>query len=256
MADFRSFPIGRSLVAGDGSEDSEADEDAVIFIYEKDGERREFDIGSLPDSTWTFIDSRDTAEKSAGPTEFAVYDSEGNDATDDAIALEGNQMLLVIPQVNRAEVSWTYFLNDLNEYMIERGGSMAAFIGGDSNMADNWADLSMASYPVYSAEPTTLKELVRGSMALVYLSDGRVVWKRSMAMLDTTAADALVFEGGDPGEMAPKGPFMFKSLTVILLLLLFIIYIFDSTGRLINKSFFKAVENDKDSPKERKETDK
>lgn len=242
VADFRSFPIGRSLVEDDDAVDDDGSEADVVFIYEKAGERREFGLDNLPDSTWTFIDSRETGVKERSLTELAVYDSEGNDATDDAIAADGYQMLLVIPQPSRAEVSWTYFLNDLNEYMTERGGSMAAFIGGDSTVAADWADLSMASYPVYTAEPTTLKELVRGSMGLVYLHDGKVAWKRSMALIDTTAADAFIFEGHDPDEMAPKGRMIFRSLTVILLLLLFILYIFDSTGRLINKSFLHADE--------------
>ncbi len=252
VADFRTFPIGRSLVASDEDESS-GDDSELTFIYEKDGERREFSLDNLPDSTWTFVDSRlsDTGRRSL--TELVVYDSDGNEATDDAISPEGDQIILVIPQPARAEVSWTYFLNDLNEYLGERGGSMAAFIGGDASMGEAWADLAMASYPVYTAEPTTLKELVRGSMALVFLRDGRIEWKRSMAMIDTTAADAIIFDGNDPGELAPSGPFIFRALTVTLLLLLFILYIFDSTGRLINKSFFhrgdKESQGEADGPK-------
>ena len=56
MADFRSYPVGSQLaVASDGSEAPD-DTDSYTFIYEKEGEQREFSIDSLPDDSWTFVD--------------------------------------------------------------------------------------------------------------------------------------------------------------------------------------------------------
>ncbi|MCM1028698.1 MAG: hypothetical protein NC484_03695 [Alloprevotella sp.] len=236
MIDFRSFPVGSSLIIEDDTDDDDDIQD-VTFIYEKGAIRKEFTIDSLPDSTWTFIESNEHPEENWPKTELAVYNTDGIDATADAIRPEGDEIILVIPQPARAEISWTYFLNELQEFMAERGGDMAAFIAGGPDVADYWADIAMASYPVYTAESTTLKELARGNMSLVYLHDGRVVWKRSMAMIDTTTADAMLFEGNNSlAEMAHDGPSIFRWLSALLIFLLFILYIFDSTGRMIKYS--------------------
>lgn len=232
MVDFRSFPVGSSLLPGDDSGHA-GDGAEVRFIYEKDGERREFTIDGLPDSTWTFIDQ--TADSGAdGATELVAYDIDGDDATARAISAEGEEIILVIPQLSRAEVSWTYFLNELSNYMTSRGGSMVGLIAGDDASVEAWSDISMASYPIYTAEATTLKELARGNMALVYLRDGKVVWKQSMAMMDTTLTEAMIQDNGGPSLMRDRGNSFFKALGAALILSLMLLYLLDSTGRLLS----------------------
>lgn len=233
MVDFRSFPVGASLLP-DESEEAADDSEMITFVYEKDGERREFTIDNLPDSTWTFVDRSIDTSGIDTATELVVYDRDGNEATDVAISDEGEEMILVIPQLNRAEVAWTYFLNELSDYMAARGGMMVALVAGDDASVDAWADLSMASYPIFTAESTTLKELARGNMSLVYARDGRVVWKRNMALIDTSMTDSINFENDDPATFANHGHKWFRNLTILLLAALALLYMLDSTGRLLS----------------------
>ncbi|MDE7237071.1 MAG: hypothetical protein K2N66_04520, partial [Paramuribaculum sp.] len=93
--------------------------------------------------------------------------------------------------------------------------------------------LSMASSPIYTAESTTLKELARGNMSLVYARDGRVVWKRNMALIDTSMTDSISFDNDDPATFANHGREWFRNLTVLLLAALALLYALDSTGRLV-----------------------
>lgn len=233
MIDFRSFPVGASLIPSDDVEEDNADSSSLSFVYEKEGLKQTFTLDNLPDSTWTFVDRIDLSDKGGDRTELVVYDLDGNEATSEAISDQGEEIILVIPQLARAEVSWTYFLNELSEYMDSHGGTMAAFIAGDESAVESWMDLSMASYPVYTAESTTLKELARGNMALVYLRDGKVVWKRSMAMMDTSMTDALIITEDWPDLLADNGPDYFKALSFILIAALMALYLLDSTGRLL-----------------------
>lgn len=233
MVDFRSFPVGASLLP-DGSDEAAYDSEIITFVYEKDGERREFTIDNLPDSTWTFVDRSVDTSGIDTATELVVYDRDGNEATDVAISDEGEEMILVIPQLNRAEVAWTYFLNELSDYMAARGGMMVALVAGDDASVDAWDDLSMASYPIFTAESTTLKELARGNMSLVYARDGRVVWKRNMALMDTSMTDSINFENDDPATFANHGREWFRNLTILLLAALALLYMLDSTGRLLS----------------------
>lgn len=235
LIDFRSFPVGEKLLPDDNDIEQVDDaSDNIIFIYEKNGQKKEFRLNNLPDSTWTFIDRLETSSPGESvSTELVVYDLDGNDSTTDAIASAGEQMILVIPQLSRAEVSWTYFLNELCEYMENHGGSMIALVAGDDASVEAWADLSMASYPFFTAEATTLKELARGNMALVYVKDGRVVWKRSMAMMDTSMTNDMLFKDEGPEIIFDNGSQYFKALTVTLVIVLTVLYLLDSTGRLV-----------------------
>ena len=86
LLDFRSFPVGTSLLPDENGLD-DAGED-MVFVYEKDGVKKEFSVNStLPDSTWTFIERKTSgandSEKSA--TELAVSDEEGDDITLDVL---------------------------------------------------------------------------------------------------------------------------------------------------------------------------
>lgn len=232
MIDFRSFPVGSSLLPDEDSSEDDESTDDIVFIYEKDGKQSEFSLDALPDSTWTFVDRIDRSPSTDSRTELTVYDLDGNDATAEAISGEGEEMILVIPQLQRAEVSWTYFLNEMSEFMARRGGMMVALVGGDASV-EAWADLSMASYPIYTAEATTLKELARGNMALVYAKDGKVVWKRSMALMDTSVTDAMLFDSEKPETFVTGGTSFFKGLTATMLVALFALYLLDSTGRIV-----------------------
>lgn len=234
MVDFRSFPAGANLLPDNDTEVSESADDSITFLYEKDGIRKEFTLDALPDSTWTYVDREEPDHTGREVTELAVYDLDGSDATREAVSAEGEEMILVIPQIQRAEISWTYFLNEMNEALSKQGGRMVAIVGGDDTAAEGWSDISMATYPVYTAEPTTLKELVRGNMGLVFIKDGKIVWKRSMAMMDTSVTDAMLFEENKPESFTTDGGAIFRWLTVVLILSLLILYILDSTGRLLS----------------------
>lgn len=55
--------------------------------------------------------------------------------------------------------------------------------------------MSMATYPIYISDETTLKELSRGTMSVVYTSDGVVEWKRNLWSVPTPI---LNLPGSDP----------------------------------------------------------
>ena len=198
MVDFRSFPQGTLLTPADG-EESEDSDIRFEFIYSKDGEERAFSAEELPDSTWTFVDRRVVSGQEASSlTELSVYDSEGVDATADAFRDEGEQMTIVLPQYSRADASYTYTVNELQHLMERRGGRLIEVAAIPEDQIDDWADISMASYPIYTADETTLKELSRGTMSVVYTKDGVVQWKRSLWSVPPTV---LNLPGSDVEEV-------------------------------------------------------
>ncbi len=243
MADFRPYPIGSYLidrdttVADDESQldadpdDEDFDESDMIFIYEKEGHRQEFTIDNLPDSTWTFIDRVESCDediKHEKGSDFVVYDREGDDVTSEAVTGEGTELLVVIPEPRRIDISYTYFLNELKQWADTSDVRMACVIAADRRGMDYWKDVSMASYEIYSAEDTKLKELSRGTMSLVELHDGRVTAKYTLSSIDGDIMDK-----GPSGKdllrrMAPEPSYWLKALTGVFGVTLLLLYLFQN----------------------------
>lgn len=60
---------------------------------------------------------------------------------------------------------------------------MNAIVSGQDG-ARAWHQMIHPEFPVYSAEDTALKSLVRGSAAVVYSSAGLIKWKRTLNSMD------------------------------------------------------------------------
>lgn len=188
MIDFRDYKIGSMISGSDEAHDEGGEE--IVFTYEKEGERREFTIDSLPDSTWTFVSRREPAGVAGDSSSLTVYDGD-EDVTWDVIAEEGLQLLLTLPEPSSINIAYAYTVNELVKGTERAGGNAIGLIAGSEEAIDEWTDLSMAAYDCYSADDTTLKTLVRGSMGAVLLRDGEIVWKRSIASIDYTMLEKL-----------------------------------------------------------------
>lgn len=227
LVDFRSFPAGSKLV----SEDADDSEVEFVFVYEKDGRRQMFAEDELPDSTWTFVDRELKRGDLSETTTFVIIDGD-EDITSQVVSGEGEELIMLIPEPERADIAYTYALNELHTYVTDRGGSMVGLLATGDDGLEKWQDLSMASYPLYSAEPTMLKELARGVISLVYLHDGVIVWKRTMASVDVDSFigaaknDALA-------DLDTEGPVWFRWFTLVLVTALGLLFLLDRSGQLL-----------------------
>ncbi|MDE5745245.1 MAG: DoxX family protein [Paramuribaculum sp.] len=227
LVDFRSFPVGEFLIARETDTDTEFE-----FIYEKEGEKKTFSMDNLPDSSWTFIERKPVGEIVADKTELIVLE-DGEDVTEEVIASEGDQLLILIPDYSRADVSNTYLLNLLDNYMKSQEGSMMTLVAADSGKIEEWKDLSMADYPVYYAESTTLKEMARGIMPAVFLRDGKIMWKRTTVSIDSDLFENAEETPGLMDSLAFDGLEAALYLTLALIAILQVIFFLDRSGRFL-----------------------
>lgn len=225
MVDFRSYPVGSDLYSILNSENEDGISQ-IKMVYEKDGMEETFTVDNLPDSTWTFVRRGDAVADAMNDKAFSIYDVDGDDVTDFVISDRGEQLLLVIPEANRVDISGTYAINEMDKAISKDGGSMIALIASTPEGIGKWIDISMADYPCYIAEDTYLKQLTRGHMSLVYLKDGVIKWKRILAAFDFSTIDAL--SNGeltiDDIEIDDKGNF--NLITILTIGLLVIIALF------------------------------
>ena len=130
LVDFRRFSPGTSLLT-DESEGEEGDEEAEAvysFIYTRDGLTRSFTADQLPDSTWTFVE-RKLESGSENIDDGLAVTVDGEDILPDILMPDGDtplaeQFIVTIPQPYDVDLSFTNLINDLNDYIAERGGTI------------------------------------------------------------------------------------------------------------------------------------
>lgn len=215
VLDFRPYKVGSSLCP----EVNESTE--FIFTYEKDGERRNFDIDNLPDSTWTFID-RTVAEK-AKPIDchkISFFDA-GEDISGSIGLDDGDALLMLIDNINDINVAYSFQINEFYKKVSESGFSLICLTGSSDKEIHVWKELSMADYPVYTMDDSELKSIARGNPAIVWLHDGKIMYKSTFGSLEF---DEITANDFDPTD---NNGFDFLVFTTLMLLssLIFILLI-------------------------------
>lgn len=175
VVDFRPYPVGAPLVEEDA-------EPTHYYIYSKDGEERRFSLDELPDSTWTFIRA-DESQREA-ESRLAVFD--GDDEVTDELFGEsdtGEMIVLVFAQPGIDDLMRARMANEIYEYAEANGIRMIGLVAASDEALDQWKELARPEYEVYSSDDTSLKQLVRGPIGIVFVRDGRIVWKRNFLSL-------------------------------------------------------------------------
>ena len=185
MVDFRPFGVGKELVP-------EQNEAEVRFVYEHDGERREFALDSLPDNSWEFISRSDNNASDDGS--LIIFDSDGEDVSQEILAEPDSLLLIVVAEPGVNNLLRSRFANQMAAAARSRGIEVAGLVAASGPTLDEWLELALPDYDVFSASDTSLKQLVRGPIGLVYARNGRVVWKTNFASIDPDYLD----ENPDP----------------------------------------------------------
>lgn len=193
LLDFRPYPVGQKIV--DQSEGGE--EDYYTFVYEKDGMEKEFNISdTLPseEEGWRFKERRlkiselDTSDNPANAERqgvFQIWDKTGEgEMTETVMSDEGEMLMVLMPELDKVSPATTWKINTLYDAAANSGIDMIAVVSGSPEMIEEWEDLSMPRYEIYTADDTVIKQLARGNPSLVYLKDGTIEWKSSLWPVD------------------------------------------------------------------------
>ena len=180
------------------------------------------------------IDFRDYP---AGSKLFATTDPEdyhgidtfdvdtGDDANEEASLTQGKELVVMIPKVSMVSPATTWKLNSLYEWAQGNDVKMIGVVSGSTEEIKEWEDLSMASYPIYLADDTVIKEVVRGNPGIVYLDNGKIVWKSTLNAIDVD--DFLSPEvSGDASTFArDNARFLLNCIIIYLIIMTFLVLI-------------------------------
>lgn len=238
LLDFRPYPVGEPLVADDDPE--------ALYLYARAGEERVFSDSELPadDSGWEFKEVKMVSPASAKQLTLLDRDS-GTDVTDSIIGegcADTDRMLLLIPYPSVAGAAGSYTANELQAAMEQRfgqGAFVAITTGENPDAVNRTLDVMMATFPVYYADQKAIMAVARGSMAVVYLRDGIVIWKRTLSSINLDRLNA-----GDLAEAyATDGPLWFRRITGIYLLANLAIYLIGLIPNIFKKSSLQPKNN-------------
>lgn len=178
LMDFRSYKVGTTL--------AEDDDIGIKLIYERDGETKEYEVDSLPDSTWTYVGRTQPTKNTRSA--FAIYDGD-EEVTSEVLSAHGPQLLLLVSDPNTHRKARASMANNLSAYIEKLGGTMIGVVATSPDSLDKWISTAHPNYEVFTSDDTTIKEIVRGDAGLVYLSDGKIKWKRSVYSLPADFPD-------------------------------------------------------------------
>ncbi|MDE7115278.1 MAG: hypothetical protein K2O56_02495 [Muribaculaceae bacterium] len=222
LIDFRPFKTGSAL-----AEHIDSHEPEYVFTYAKDGVSKDFTIENLPDENegWIFVDRKPTSGEETVPEAdgFHIWDGD-EDVTEEVLADDEDRILLLMPDMGNVSISTTWKINSLYDWATRHGIDMIAAVSGTDAEIENWNDLSMPDYPIYTADDTAIKELARGNPAVVYVKKGIVEWKSTLRaintddfMADNTSADPMSF-AHDNRRMLLNFSYLYLSVMALLIM--------------------------------------
>ncbi len=180
-------------------------ESEIYLIYRntETGETMEYTAANLPwqdtvlMSKLEFVDQRQvvTQEYQDAPIhDFEIFDEEHNAITEEIINNPGYQFLLIVYDINKANVNAFQRVNSIAEMAAAEGISFIALTGSIFEHADNFRHDVGALYQWYTVDETALKTIIRSNPGLVLLHDGVVVGKwahRSLPAPDAMKSEYL-----------------------------------------------------------------
>lgn len=180
------------------------------------------------------IDFRDYPE---GSTLFANEESDfdhgidvfdidtGDDKNEEAAVENGKELIVMIPNVSLVSPATTWKLNSLYEWSEENGVRMIGIVSGSKDEIEQWEDLSMASYPIYLADDTAIKEVVRGNPGIVYLDNGKIIWKSTLNAIDVDDFLSPEVSGDASTFRRDNARFLMNCILIYLAVMAFLIFI-------------------------------
>jgi len=233
LLEFGTYKSGSDL-AFEIDEANQNVEYKTTLIYKKDGEKKSFTMTNLPDSTWTFVNSKSEVIGKNGRDlfDFSLKDSEGNYITDYIISSNKPLFIEVISKIDKLN---NKKFKDENRKL----SNSIALNGGDfyymscENPEKVDTILPQGSKILYT-DFKTLIAFHRSNGGVVYMNDATVVKKWAMGRLLPHNIKAILSE--DYEVIIAK-----SNITHQLILELFFVLVFLVIGveKIFSKKYIK-----------------
>jgi uncharacterized membrane protein YphA (DoxX/SURF4 family) len=164
--------------------DAVQDKFIYSFVYKKAGVKKDFDVTALPDSSWEFVERKQTLVakgKNNVPliNDFSFTAESGTDTTEAILNQQGEYYLLFVKEVQELKNPAKEFMGDIDFiFKATANGKKIYIITSDRVKAGNRYGLVIKgkkiTAPVFTCDGTAIKTAARADITL-YLMNGAVI---------------------------------------------------------------------------------
>lgn len=182
IMDFRPYAIGvnipESMIIPEDAPETVIES---VFIYERNGTRKEFTLNNLPsaEAGWVFVDRIDQviSEGYEPPIhDFSMTTNGGQDITWEV--LNGGYVgLLVAYDLNEASTKNMLRINMLATLMQDAGHRFICLTASPPETIDRFRAVNQTVFEYANTDPTTLKTIIRSNPGLVLIKNGTILNK-------------------------------------------------------------------------------
>ncbi len=191
QVDFGAFKAGTDLVEYQQGVEKEYN---TILIYSKDGKKQEFTLENLPDSTWSFVDSKttliDKSVRSSGE-DFSLKDIYGEYVGSEVFPKNRPTFILSFYNIPKLNENRVFRAKRLCDSLSARGVNVIIISGGYVPESEK-AFSTLANVPLYFADYKTLLTLNRSNGGLTYTYGGYIVNKWSKFNYPANKLDGIL----------------------------------------------------------------
>lgn len=159
------------------------DQYASVFVYEKNGEKKEFTEDDIPwqDSTWHYVSREDKLIKkgNAEPKiqDFIITDFSGNDSTDLVLHHTGYTFLFMVNNVRDAGKGWKAKMEHLQMDCAQYGIKLYGITSSGLSDVTQFKQDHDLHFPFLQMDGTVIKTAARSNPCLILLKNGTILGK-------------------------------------------------------------------------------
>jgi len=181
LIDFTGFKVGNHIPSAmTVPPDAPQHQYETTFTYQKGSEVKTFTIDHLPDTTWTYLDTKHKLVKRGAIPEIPSFDVRtyrGRYFTDSLLSAKGPILILIVPYADKAQSK-----------ALDRAGALyrqgmelpfLVFSGSNEGQITSLLHQHGIDAPAYFSDAKTLYTMIRANPGLMLLYDANVVAKWS-----------------------------------------------------------------------------
>ena len=185
LKDCLPFKVGNNILElRKMPKDAVPDKFDYTFVYQKNGEKKEFGVNNIPDSTWQFVDRKQTLVQKGKNNiplinDFSFTTESGNDTTEAILGQEGEYYLMytsLFDDIKNPAKDWMEDIillikaNTLNKKLF----IVTTQIEQSKKRYQVFIEGKKITQPIFTCDATALKTVARSNPTL-YLMNGSIV---------------------------------------------------------------------------------
>ena len=183
MFDFLPYKVGVNIPKEmEIPENAPKDQFETTFIYEREGEQREFTLQNYPkdDSTWIFVEQKSKLiKKGFMPKiqDFKIENGLMDDITQEVLSYPGKTDLLIMYDVDDASKEGAKKAEIFYQNALKKGEKFYALTSSSDIEIQKFVKKTGVSFPFWKTDITALKSIIRANPGIIVVQKGTILKK-------------------------------------------------------------------------------